>query len=58
MRPTPGYRARRRVVERTPAWMNRFRRVFIRWEKKVENSMAMLELACASKYLCKSNLIF
>jgi putative transposase len=27
--------------------MNRFRRVLIRWEKKVENYVAMLELACA-----------
>lgn len=43
----PGYRARRWVVERTHSWMNRFRRVLIRWEKKVENYMAMLELACA-----------
>lgn len=44
---TPGHRARRWVVERTHSWMNRFRRVLIRWEKKVENYMAMLELACA-----------
>jgi putative transposase len=27
--------------------MNRFRRLLIRWEKKVENYLAMLELACA-----------
>lgn len=44
---TPGYRARRWVVERSHSWMNRFRRVLIRWEKKVENYVAMLELACA-----------
>jgi transposase len=43
----PGYRARRWVVERTHSWMNRFRRLLIRWEKKVENYLAMLELACA-----------
>jgi transposase len=30
----PGYRARRWVVERTSSWMNRFRRLLIRWEKK------------------------
>ena len=38
----PGYRARRWVVERTHSWMNRFRRLLIRWEKKVENYLAML----------------
>lgn len=46
-REIPGYRARRWVVERTHSWMNRFRRLLIRWEKKVENYLAMLELACA-----------
>jgi transposase len=43
----PGYRARRWVVERTHSWMNRFRRLLIRWEKKVKNYVAMLEFACA-----------
>lgn len=46
-RDIPGYRARRWVVERTHSWINRFRRLLIRWEKKVENYLAMLELACA-----------
>jgi len=36
-REIPGYRARRWVVERTHSWLNRFRRLLIRWEKKVEN---------------------
>ncbi len=43
----PGYRARRWVVERTHSWMNRFRRLLIRWEKKVDNYLALLHLACA-----------
>jgi putative transposase len=43
----PGYRARRWVVERTTFWMNRFRRLLIRWEKKEENYSAMLHFACA-----------
>jgi putative transposase len=30
--------------------MNRFRRLLIRWEKKVENFLAMLHIACA--YIC------
>ena len=38
--------ARRWVVERTHSWMNRFRRLLIRWEKKVENYEAMIHLAC------------
>lgn len=43
----PGYRARRWVVERTHSWFNRFRRLLIRWEKKVATYTAMLHLACA-----------
>jgi putative transposase len=43
---TPGYRARRWVCERTHSWMNRFRRLLVRWENKVANYEAMLHL-CA-----------
>jgi putative transposase len=46
-RDLPNYRARRWVVERTHAWLNRFRRLLIRWEQKVENSLALLHFACA-----------
>jgi putative transposase len=46
-RDIPGDRARRWVVERTHAWMKRFRRLLIRWEKTVENYLALLRLACA-----------
>jgi putative transposase len=42
-----GYKARRWVVERTHSWMNRFRRVLIRWDKKVRHYVAFLHLACA-----------
>jgi transposase len=42
-----GYRARHWVVERTHSWMNRFRRLLIRWDKKIENHIAMLHFACA-----------
>jgi putative transposase len=42
-----GERARRWVVERTHSWLNRFRRLLIRWEKLPENYLAMLHLACA-----------
>ena len=40
-------KARRWVVERTHSWMNRFRRILIRWEKKVENYFGMLHFVCA-----------
>ena len=42
-----GFKARRWVVERTHSWMNRFRRVLIRWEKKVENYFGMPHFVCA-----------
>ncbi len=42
-----GKRARRWVVERSHSWMNRFRRVLIRWDKKPENYAAFLHFACA-----------
>jgi putative transposase len=42
-----GYRARRWVVERSHSWMNRFRRILIRWDKKPENYLAFLHFACA-----------
>ncbi len=43
----PGYRAKRWPVERTISWMNRFRRILVRWEKKAANYTAMVHLACA-----------
>ena len=42
-----GFKARRWVVERTHSWMNRFRRILTRWEKKAENYPALLHLVCA-----------
>lgn len=42
-----GKRARRWVVERTHSWMNRFRRILVRWEKKAQNYIAFLHFACA-----------
>jgi len=42
-----GFKARRWVVERTQSWRNRFRRVLIRWDKKVRNSLGFLHLAGA-----------
>ena len=41
-----GFKARRWVVERTHSWMNRFRRILVRWEKLPETFIAMLHLTC------------
>ena len=40
-------KARRWKVERTHSWLNRARRLLIRWEKKVANYMAFLHLQFA-----------
>ena len=42
----PGHRARRWVVERTHSWLNRFRRLLVRWEKRADTYLAMLHFAC------------
>ena len=42
-----GRKARRWVVERTHSWMNRFRRIAIRWDKQADNYLAFLHFACA-----------
>jgi putative transposase len=42
---TAGGKARRWVVERTHSWLNRFRRILVRWEKKPANYLAMLHFA-------------
>ena len=42
-----GFKARRWVVERTHSWLNRFRALLIRWNKKPENYVALLHLAFA-----------
>ena len=47
LRSNPRFRARRWVVERSHSWLNRFRRLLIRWEKKAVNYEAMLHIACA-----------
>ena len=43
---TPGWRARRWVVEACHSWLNRNRALLVRWSKKDENHLALLMLAC------------
>ena len=42
-----GFKARRWVVERTHSWLNRFRRILVRWDKSPDNYIAFLHFACA-----------
>ncbi len=46
-RAQPGHRSRRWVVEPAPSWINRSRRLLVRWEKQKENYVAFLPLAGA-----------
>jgi transposase len=39
--------ARRWVVERTNSWHNRFRKLFTRYEKKVENYLGLVQFSCS-----------
>jgi len=43
----PGYRARRWVVEACHSWLNRFRKILVRYEKTDASYEALLRLACA-----------
>ena len=44
-RPLRRYK-RRWKIERTNAWLQNFRRIVIRYERKVENYLAFVQLAC------------
>lgn len=44
---SPRGKARRWKVERTHSWLNRARRLLIRWEKKVANHLGFLHLQFA-----------
>jgi len=43
----PEYKARRWVVEVCHSWLNRFRKLLVRYEKKTCNYLALLHFACA-----------
>ena len=44
---TKGKRARRWVIERVASWLNRYRRILVRWEKKARNYEGLLHLVFA-----------
>jgi len=41
-----GHKPRRWVVERTHSWLNRYRRLLVRWEKKELNCLGIIHFAC------------
>lgn len=51
------FKARRWVVERTHSWINRFRRLLIRWEKKSDNYLAMLHFSFAYSTLSSAGVL-
>ena len=40
------HKPRRWVVERTLAWLSKCRAILVRWDKKAENYLGLLKLAC------------
>ncbi len=44
----PEYRPRRWVVEVCHSWLNRFRKILVRFEKLEATHLGLLQLACAS----------
>lgn len=51
----PQWRARRWVVEACHSWLNRNRALLIRWSKKDENHLALLQLASGLIAFKKAN---
>jgi putative transposase len=43
----PGYRPRRWVVEVCHSWLNRFRKILVRFEKNLDTHLGLVQLACA-----------
>lgn len=49
----PKKKPRRWSIERTFSWINRYRRLLIRWEKKSANYEAFVQIACCVIMLSK-----
>ena len=54
---TPGARARRWVVEHTHGWLNRFRALLVRWDRRTANYVASLHLASAYIAFARAGLL-
>lgn len=51
----PSWRARRWVIEACHSWMNRNRALLIRWSKKPDNHLALMQLAAGLIALKKAH---
>jgi len=47
MERNPGYKPHRWVVEVCHSWLNRFRKLLVRFEKSADNYLALVQFACA-----------
>jgi putative transposase len=54
----PRHRARRWVVERTHSWLNRYRKLLVRYEKRADSYEGLLEIACALVVFRQSIIIY
>ena len=55
---TPGWKARRWVVEVSHSWFNRFRKILVRYEKRADTYMALLHMAAAIIAYRKAGIIY
>ena len=55
-RANPQGRARRWVVEVCHSWLNRFRKILVRFEKKLATHLGLLQFACAYIALKRSGI--
>jgi len=53
----PGHKARRWVVETAHSWMNRFRKLLVRFEKLACSYLGLLMFACSFIAFRKANVI-
>jgi putative transposase len=53
----PGHKARRWVVEVTHSWINRFRKLLVRFEKLTSSYLGLLMFACAFIAFRKADVI-
>ncbi len=45
--PAHPHQPRRWMIERAHSWLNRYRRILVRWEKRADTYEAMLHFVCA-----------
>jgi transposase len=54
----PNYKARRWIVEVTHSWLNRFRKLLVRFEKRADTHEALLHMAAAIIAFRKTGVIY